>query len=146
MAKGFGWINISGPVPFHRLILKCVTDFISKSCTMGLSSSVVADLNKVSYVPWFILLRSFPYSFVSVPNIFKIYNLHLNPYLKVSFQKKPNTRLKGVPISHFQSVSFSFFKILVLAVSHGKWDLSSPTRNWTHNPCIWCTESQLLDH
>ena len=37
---------------------------------------------------------------------------------------------------------FYFF----LAMPHGMWNLSSPTRDWTHVPCGGSTESQLLDH
>ena len=38
--------------------------------------------------------------------------------------------------------SFVFF----LAMLHGMQDLSSPTRDQTHAPCIGSTESQPLDH
>ena len=38
-------------------------------------------------------------------------------------------------------VAFFFFN-----VSYSMWDLSSPTRDWTHNPYIGSTESQPLGH
>ena len=33
-----------------------------------------------------------------------------------------------------------------LATTRSMWDPSSPTRDWTHNPCNGSKESQLLDH
>ena len=36
--------------------------------------------------------------------------------------------------------SFLFFSFFFLAVLHGMWDLSSPTRYWTHAPCIGSAE------
>ena len=44
----------------------------------------------------------------------------------------------------FLKVSFFFF--FFFTVSHSMWGLSSPTRDWTHNPYIGSTVSQPLGH
>ena len=38
------------------------------------------------------------------------------------------------------------FFVFSLAVPRGMWDLSSPTRDRTHTPCLGSVESQPLDH
>ena len=38
------------------------------------------------------------------------------------------------------------FCFCFLAVPHGMWNLSSPTRDWTHVPCGRSAESQPLDY
>ena len=35
--------------------------------------------------------------------------------------------------------------LFILAATHATWDLSSPTRDWTHAPCIGSLESKPLD-
>ena len=39
-----------------------------------------------------------------------------------------------------------FLFLFFFTVSHSMWDLSCPTRDWTHNPYIGSTESQPLGH
>lgn len=115
---GFG-VKISQFLcPFHRLILKCAVYFISKSCTTGLSSRVVAGLKNASCIGCFLFPVSFPYSSASVSSSSQVNCLHLNPCLRVSFWKKPKTRLKSVPISLFNLQSTINLFLMISSLSY----------------------------
>ena len=114
---------------------------VSESSLMNFPQ--VPFLLHVPLIPFFLLPSAF-FRFLNIPNL----SIHQDFCTSLSLcQNALCCSLCCWLLLVFLNLKMTSLEwLFFFNVSHSMWDLSSPTRDWTHNPYIGSTESQPLGH
>ena len=108
--------------------------------------------SKVKSTSWYLILLS-PFQERNLRKCWKDYFVNLCHVLYLNtevflFCWEHIELMKVIQLRSYavRVIFFFFFKLNFFATWHGMWDVSSLTRDWTHDPCIGSMELQALDH